>query len=188
MPEGKRKLTLTVDSETVDAAKNLGLNISEVTEELLKLHTFDPKLLEAGPGREEYGKLLASMDSLLNKYRCSVLVGSLEPYEPELHEGEKRNPVYYHGAEVADTSAAPITDFAKSDSLETIGGDDYYVDYLKPDQILKNFLKAIQRAKDSRAEEADSLVFAMKMVEALTEAESNRASRSRPQEGSGSQQ
>jgi hypothetical protein len=179
MPEGKRKLTLTVDSETVDAAKKLGLNISEVTEDLLRLHTFDPSLLEGGVGREEYTKLLATMDPLLRKYGCSVQVGSLEPTDPDVQEDDGP-PVFYHGSGSASTDETLFDDDNAVDIFETLGRQSEYVIFLRPEQILKNFLKATRKAKDSRAEEADTLVFAMKMIEALTEAESKRAARSVP--------
>jgi hypothetical protein len=185
MPEGKRKLTLTVDSETVDAAKKLGLNISDLTEQLLRGYTFDPKVVEAGLGEEEYKRLCATMDTLLRKYDCAVHIGALRPYEPDAHEGEGLSLVYYHGAEVVDTSDSPITDINTSETFETIGRDDYYIDFLRPDQILKNFLRAIARAQESRQEQAEGFAVAMGVISLLTDAESKRSSRSNRDESSG---
>jgi len=43
----KEKLTLSVDKETVEKAKKLGINISEITEKVLRGFTFSAKEAEA---------------------------------------------------------------------------------------------------------------------------------------------
>jgi hypothetical protein len=164
-PETKQKLTLTVDAETVDAAHKLGLNISEVTERVLRGYTFDPKGLERGATAEQYQELLRTMDPLLEKFGCRIIVGSRwGGYSDE-------DPVYYSndGLHVEE----PTGDDEDSYTAAGISIDE--VKFLKPNQILRNFFAAIESVKTRRREEVESLILAKKFIEALTEQELKRA-------------
>lgn len=165
-PETKQKLTLTVDADTVEAAKKLGLNISEVTERVLRGYTFDPKGLESGATGEEYREMLSAMDPLLEKFGCRTIVGST--WNESYNDDES---VYYSidGLHVWE----PAGD--EEDSLTPASISISGVRFLKPNQILRNFFAAIETEKTRRREEVESLVLAKKFIEALTEQELKRA-------------
>jgi hypothetical protein len=167
MPEGKQKLTLTVDGELVEAAHKLDLNISELTEQVLRGYTFDPAGLEAGASRDQYKDLLASMDALLAKYRCTIIVG--ETVDP--NAGDSMTPVFYSGrgqfytiTEI-DEEGGGTSEFDESVNLKEVR-------FLGPNKILKNFFESIERAKTQRKEEVEGLAVAKRIVEVLTERES----------------
>ncbi len=72
----KEKLTLTVDSEVLEKAKALRLNISELTEKALKSFAYSPKEADRATLYRSYEALFASMKPLLEKFGTSVKVAS----------------------------------------------------------------------------------------------------------------
>lgn len=164
-PEPKQKLTLTVDPEVVDAAKKAGLNISEVTERLLRGYTFDPDEAEKGATLAQYDELLTMMDPLLKKFGCRVAVGEYYPSDPEFGSWtvyRDANLGYYWEEDVNENQSLP----------QKI--DPKHFDFLRPTQILKNFFAAIEGVKSRRREEVEGLLLAKKLVEALVEQEVRR--------------
>ena len=75
MPGGKQKPTLTVDAATVERAKVLGINISDLTEQVLKGYAFDMNDPDPASLRQSQLALLKTMDPLLSRYSASVPVG-----------------------------------------------------------------------------------------------------------------
>ena len=53
----KEKLTLSVDKKVVKKAKEMGINISEITENVLKGFTFEPTSAEKTTLVEKYKEL-----------------------------------------------------------------------------------------------------------------------------------
>jgi len=64
----KQKLTLSVDADVVEKAKNLGWNISDITEKVLRGFAFEPKATEKEALYKKYEELFDVMRSLLQKY------------------------------------------------------------------------------------------------------------------------
>jgi len=166
MPETKRKLTLTVDAETVEAAKKLDLNISEVTEKVLRGYTLDAMEAEKGATREQYKDLLATMDPLLTKYGCRIVVGECREYA---FEGQD-DPVYFSGGAHLYTEQMADQDQVVEEPVPLTE-----IDFLRPNHILRNFFTAIESVKSQRREEVESLLLAKKLVDALNEQEARRA-------------
>jgi hypothetical protein len=169
--ETKQKLTLTVDAETVEAAKKLGLNISEVTERVLKGYTFDPDRAEEGVSRKQYRELIGAMDPLLTKYRSQVLVGWISTDSPS-DDGEA---VFYSGDGQLYSEEDIGPDAAGNSQVVQQAVSTDSVDFLRPAQILKNFFAAIESAKNRRREEVEGLLLAKRLVEALSEQEARHA-------------
>src|SRR5512136_2085665 len=68
----KEKLTLSVDKQVVHKAKELGINISEITERVLTGYTAAEK-----PNGDLYGAYMQLFDSirpLLKEFDCSVKI------------------------------------------------------------------------------------------------------------------
>lgn len=178
MPEAKQKLTLTVDSDTVEAAKKLGLNISEETERLLQSYTFDPEGTDRATTNTEYCELLSRTDRLVSKYGLVFCVGSYDGWDgEELHPG---GPVFYHGAgqfssvpEV--TSMHALQTLEEFEDTEETQGIQTSVKFFRPTQILKNFFAAVDEAKRARREEVEGLAFARTLIDALNVRESKQA-------------
>jgi len=74
--EGKRKLTLTVDNEVIEKAKEIGLNLSDITEKVLRGFAFSPKQGDKAEVYAKYKELFAVMKSLLADYGTSVEIAN----------------------------------------------------------------------------------------------------------------
>src|SRR5439155_6231589 len=87
-PEAKKqKLTLSVDKEVVDRAKELGLNLSEITENVLRGFAFSPKDESKAEVYAKYKELFATVQPLLKDYDASIEVAR------EVHLDEDGNTV-----------------------------------------------------------------------------------------------
>lgn len=162
----KQKLTLTVDAMIVDRAKRLGINISELTEQVLRSYTFEESDLGWDSLKTRHLTFLATMDPLLSKYGASVVIGDLIARpgggDPSF-EGEVR----YGGA--GRFQADFDEEWRALDYYE--GNKDYSIGLRDPGHILKNLLNELQHAKERRREQIGNLLLAAKIVAAITEAE-----------------
>jgi len=71
----KQKLTLSVDPDVVKKARRLGINISEITEGILRGFSFSPSSIETAALYEKYQQLFQTMLPLMKKYEINVKVG-----------------------------------------------------------------------------------------------------------------
>ena len=157
----KQHLTLTVDDELVKKAKNLGLNISELTERALKAHTYPTKEANQPALYDAYRNLFSSMLPLLQRFRTSVKIGSFKDFDPKsgmlAEEGEVN--LSYDGSfwiwayeevhdEFSDITRIPL----------------YNLD--SPMEIYRNLLNAIEQA----AKRDGSLLMTIAAVKGLVDA------------------
>src|SRR5437867_2330576 len=84
----KGKLTLTVDAETIRKAKEMGVNISELTENVLRTFAFTTKDESRRTVFDHYKALFDTMAPLLKEYDTSVHVARYvgHPNDPSLDE------------------------------------------------------------------------------------------------------
>src|SRR5713101_3690348 len=75
MPEGKQKLTLSVDAEVVDRAKALGINISELAEQALRSFTYKPADAKDEALQQRRDELFKAMTPMLRRYSVKVPIG-----------------------------------------------------------------------------------------------------------------
>ncbi len=73
----KQKLTLSVDSDVVEKAKALDLNISEITEQVLRGFTFEPSAEANEETLKKYKELFKAMIPALEKFRTSTKIGEI---------------------------------------------------------------------------------------------------------------
>jgi post-segregation antitoxin (ccd killing protein) len=166
MTERKQKLTLSVETGIVEQAKRLGVNISEVTEQVLRGYAVKDEGLDWKSYKDQYLAFLHTMDPLLSKYRASVVVGDLfaRPGEKDKSfEGEIR---YYAGGRF---STDMIEDILTLDEIESPG---YSVGLRNPGHVLQNFVRELEAAKIRRKEEIANLLIASRIVNAIYKADS----------------
>ncbi|TAN37535.1 MAG: hypothetical protein EPN24_06205 [Candidatus Methanoperedens sp.] len=75
----KKKLTLSIDSEVIEKAKELGLNLSEITEKALKISSLSPnddKIATPDKLREVYVDVLKKISKILLKWDIHLKIGS----------------------------------------------------------------------------------------------------------------
>ena len=78
----KKKLTLSVNSEVVEKAKSLGLNLSEITENALKMTTL---VKEDNKDTNErlvlaYQEVFESVSPILKKWGVAIMIGEYMDY------------------------------------------------------------------------------------------------------------
>lgn len=160
MSTKKQKLTLSVSKEVVDKAKELGINISEITEEVLRRFAFAPKKAEKEQVYMKYEELFRTMLPLLRKYDAFVKIGSTELLD------SKGNFL-----QLLDIFLNPDGTFQISDMESTfkdIRGVHLY-DLLPPQGILSNFIVALKETADRRKEQVKELEMARRIIEAITQ-------------------
>jgi hypothetical protein len=71
---GKKKLTLSIDSEVIEKAKKLGLNLSEITEKALKISSLnDESVVTPDKLREVYVDILKTIIKILIRWDLKQL-------------------------------------------------------------------------------------------------------------------
>lgn len=75
----KKKLTLSINSTVIEKAKDLGLNLSEITEKALKISSLnldDSKLVTPDKLCIVYGEVLKEIAKVLKKWDLHLKIGS----------------------------------------------------------------------------------------------------------------
>src|SRR3990172_6970019 len=135
----KQKLTLTVDSEVVQRAKSIGINISEITEGILRGYSFTPSDIETNALLKKYCELFDTMEPTLKKYNFSVKVGESPQYNDD--QFVMNSDIFYH----------PDGSFWDSVSESRIGIEEIDVnDFIIPNTILNNFINSLATSTERR--------------------------------------
>ncbi|MCX9011467.1 MAG: type II toxin-antitoxin system CcdA family antitoxin [Candidatus Methanoperedens sp.] len=77
MESEKKKLTLSINSEVIQKAKGLGINLSEITESALRLYSLghdDEKIITPDKLREAYTDILTKILKILVKWGIEDLI------------------------------------------------------------------------------------------------------------------
>jgi len=154
----KQKLTLGISKAVINKAKSAGINISEITEQLLTAMTFSPK----GNTRDDvvaaYKVFFDAIQVLLAKYGAEVQVGRY------LHEGIDEEVVVYLGRKTlykeSFDSGLPIR--------EEISNVEDVLDFLSnPKEILENLIKQLTAAAEENQRKLAELDFARRLIKTL---------------------
>lgn len=165
MTEAKQKLTLSVDSDTVERAKALGINISELTGKVLRSFALKPEDTEEDALQKQRELLFDGMVPMLKKLGAEVHVGVVD--DPSGNPDEDYLDV------VLTRSGKPMV-LAPDET-----GDLYHEDpsafgrifFDPPNAIVDHFMEAIAAAKAKRKEDVASYILARKIVEVVTQRE-----------------
>ena len=161
----KEKLTLSVDKEVVDKAKNLGINISDITEKVLKGYTSAER--PKGDIHDAYRQLFDSILPLLKKFDCYVKIaegidtGVSRDCEDKEYEIEM-----------------PFAIFLESDGSFYVDEFEYYFedikkieqrDFLIPERILSNLVEVLAKSEEARNEKMAEILMAKRIIDAMSE-------------------
>jgi hypothetical protein len=155
----KRKLTLTVDNDVIEKAKEIGLNLSDITEKVLRGFAFSATAGGESAIREKYKELFATIRPLLREYDIrSVVVG--EDY-----------------AEDDSIGHVTLTDFSLGANGKLIDDGDNEVDLetlpltclYEPKKILANFITELSDARQKSKEKVEELEMAKRIILAMSE-------------------
>lgn len=181
----KKKLTLSVDAEIVEYAKQAGINISEITETVLRRFSFKGTTSDRTAAYEKYEKLFKTIAPLLQDFGVELHIGE-NTENQELHEGDPntgevttRDDSFYllrgNGSFYLETTRlfgdwtnpgqVSKTEFVKEERIFQIKQMKLEHIY-PPNKILSNLVKAISGAKEKKEQIAE-LEVAIKIVEAM---------------------
>ncbi len=167
----KSKLTLTVDAGTVEKAKRLGINISELTEKVLRGWVFDP--------HDE------SRDALLDHYKAmfDTMIPLLKEYDVTVHVAD-----YYITFKDTLGRGKPHLETVTEEIFLQPGGQFWFPEmevavrfeelrketelhFLDPEEVLQNFIGALEKGKARRHERLESLEVARRLIDAIVKIE-----------------
>jgi hypothetical protein len=160
----KEKLTLSVDKEVVQKAKNLGINISEITEKVLKGYTAAEK-----PNDDLYGsynQLFDSITPLLKEFDCSVKVA--EGIDTMTYEDKGKTSSYEYEISIHLCSDGSFYAEEVEVSLNDIKSIKQKF-FLSPEKILSNLVEALANSKEKREEQIKEIQMAKRIIEAMSE-------------------
>ncbi|VVB92608.1 Post-segregation antitoxin CcdA [uncultured archaeon] len=149
----KQKLTLSVEKELVEKAKKLGVNISEITENVLR-HISETEIKEVVTKEEinaAYEKLFNTMLPAMEKFGASVEVGKV--WFDENHS---------FTVKLLNNGELWIPDIEQTTKIEGVSVD-------SPKKILSNFIESLVNASEKNKEKLKELEIFRKIIEALTE-------------------
>ena len=153
----KQKLTLSVDPDVVKKARGLGINISEITEGILRGFSFTPSGLETDALYEKYEQLFETMMPLLKKYGTSVQIGDYHIYEGyELVARE----------EIDLLTSGELWCPALEISFKNIKEIELYC-LRKPKDILTTFIETLSQSAEKHKQQLTELEMARRIIEAI---------------------
>jgi len=183
----KQKLTLSVDSDIIKKAEELGLNKSEITEKVLRAFTTSSKTADKEKLYEMYQDLFNLMLPLLKKFRVNVQVGSEEVWEGD---PEGIEPIYGVEGEIVDYEPGPPSDVFRI-SLEsdgtlshdregTQGIKDININlFYTPQEIIDQFLSSILRGVEYRKNQFKEIEMAKTIIDAITKGTISKSKKSK---------
>jgi hypothetical protein len=178
----KQKLTLSVNKEVVERAKKLGLNISEITENILKTFTYEPTSIEDAQILEKYKEIFGIMLPLLRKFNTSVKVGEVVIYEKAAEDTKGKSyplildieldpngHLYYPDLLDPEDPESGIICNIKDLNLEILKKYDIeYIPFDPSQEILSNFVETLSRAAEEQKRRVTELEMVKRIIEAIT--------------------
>ena len=164
----KQKLTLGIERGIIDRAKAAGINISAITEHLLRSITYDPKGDTTETVVKAYQALFDAMWPLLDKYDTTVEVGRDIDHNAVLKiflDPDLSKSVFLTYIPLAEEGRRPLL-FPVHEEL---------VSYLyEPNVILQNLILAVSEDAQKIREKVSELDFALRLVKALSDDRNNQ--------------
>jgi len=155
----KEKLTLSVDKEVIEKAKKLGINISDITEQVLKGYTSAEKP-EEGSLYDGYKQLFDSITPLLKEFGVSVAIAEDFFIDDRGFEyGPSDILLEPDGSFYSDLFDVSFRDIKKIE-LQT---------FLSPKKILANLVDALVKSKEAMMEKMKEILMAKRIIDAMTE-------------------
>lgn len=167
-PTNKSKLTLSVDKEIVNKAKGLGLNLSEITERVLRSFTFTPSKTDRETIYEAYRGMFDIMLPLLKEYDTYVIVAKTT------EDIQDDNTFLELEWELLADGTLWNSDF-EVEYIEITSIPTYA--FLEPPKILFNFITSLANAKERRKEKLEQIELAKRILSAIIDSEPRKGTK-----------
>ncbi|MHA1918342.1 MAG: type II toxin-antitoxin system CcdA family antitoxin [Promethearchaeota archaeon] len=154
----KQRLNLSVNKEAVQKAKEMGLNLSEITEKILIGYTFEPKESDDETLRKQYTELLKTMLPLMKKHSFKVKIQE-ESFMVDNFLAKMETYYLPSGIIYNSWTDEEDTDLSRYDPTKL----------LPPDEILANFIEELSNVATYRERLSRELELAKRIVQAISE-------------------
>lgn len=154
----KEKLTLSVDKTVVENAKKLGINISDITERVLKGYTSAVK--PEGSLYDGYMQLFDSIVPLLKEFDVAIVIAHDSIRDEDTH-------IEYP----FEVKLTPDGDF-RADAFEASFRNIRQINhgsFLPPQEILRNLVDQLVRSEETRKQRLKEIMMAKRIIDAMRE-------------------
>jgi len=158
--EQKQKLTLGISKDVIEKAKATGINISSITEQVLKAITYDPKMNTEEDLSNAYQAFFDAITPSLKKYGATVQVG-------EMYEGDSGDDLWKFTIDLHHQGLSKNN--SELEVYRTVKVNDVTSSLYKPTQILENLLRSLIEAAEHNKKKMQEFEIALRIVDALTE-------------------
>jgi hypothetical protein len=164
----KQKLTLGIEKEVIERAKAADINISAITEELLKSVTYEPNDKSEEDVVKAYEDLFKAMQPLIEKYVLQIEVGGNEFYGADADIDEKA--FLNFSSYIEEEPVTLICPFYMQEGQLT--HETCYVKHrvrslYEPKTILQNLILALVERAEKNKQKVRELKLAKRFVEVL---------------------
>ena len=157
--EQKQKLTLGISKDVIEKAKATGINISSITEQILKAITYDPKKNTSEDLAKMYETFFGAIKPILKKYGATVRVGSF-------YEGNPDADIWHVTIDLSSSNL--FRNIEELEEYHQVAVLDVVSDLFSPTKILENLLESLIKAAEKNTEKMMEFEVALRIVEALT--------------------
>jgi hypothetical protein len=156
----KQKLTLSVNKDVIEKAKEMGINISEITENILKGFTFQIQGLTGEELYDKYQELFNVMIPLMKRFGFSVVIANYSDFDEWGKTIDQ------------DTISLLYSGEYWSDNSESDFKDIKYIQlhwFKEPTAILSYFIENLVKGMESQKERLKEIEMAKRIVEVLSQ-------------------
>jgi hypothetical protein len=164
----KQKLTLGIDKEVIERAKAAGINISAMTEELLKSVTDEPKGKTEDDVVKAYEDLFEAMEPLIIKRDLQIEVGG-DQYSDTVDNKVYLNASSYDTEPYKEPVSLICPFYMEGNELthDTVYVKHRVRDLYEPKTILQNLILALVERAEKDKQKIRELKLAKRFVEVL---------------------
>ncbi|MBS3921962.1 MAG: type II toxin-antitoxin system CcdA family antitoxin [Nitrosarchaeum sp.] len=166
--EQKQKLTLGISKDVIEKAKATGINISSITEQLLKVMTYDPKKNTTEDLARVYEIFFEAIKPVLKKYGAMVRVGSF-------YEGNPDSQIFHVTIDLSSSNL--YRNIEELEEYHEVAVLDVVSDLFNPTKILENLLESLIKAAEKNTEKMKEFEIALRIVGALTNKSSTESTK-----------
>ncbi len=160
MESEKKKLTLSINSDVIEKAKMLGLNLSEITENALKISSLsDEKIVTPDKLHEVYIEILKKISKILKKWD----IGQLKIGE----DSEEFGTIYYDYI-LSSGQVYLWANYSDEEPLKTWQLDDENLpinNFYNPEKIITNLIDELYKKANTNKEILDKLKILKNILE-----------------------
>jgi len=183
----KKNLNLSVEEDLIKKAREQGINISKITEKILRVFTASSENVDKEKMYKVYEELFSIMLPLLQKFKVTTVIARDVNYEPpsQIGEDEFGDPIYDNAipSDWFDIHLRPDRKLYHEREGEMQINDIAIGEFLNRQDILDNFLDSIQKGVTYRKDQFKEIEMAKTIIDAITKGTISKSIKSKGKGG-----